>query len=74
LSSFLPLERRPVYIIGELHGVAANASVLEKMFQDYGWAVEFLEFADDQATFRACSPAALPLLASMASVPSPHTA
>ena len=35
LSSFLPLKRRPVYIIGELHGVAANASCPgEKCFQD----------------------------------------
>jgi len=68
LSAFIPNERRPVYLVGELHDVSVNAPVLEGLFQDYGWTYELADFADDQTLFRACSPAALPLLPSMASI------
>jgi FkbM family methyltransferase len=70
LSSFVPSETRPVYIVGELHDFAVNASIMERIFQDHGWTFEYVSIADDHANFRACSPAALPLLASMASVQS----
>jgi FkbM family methyltransferase len=68
LSAFVPSEQRPVYVVGELHDISINAPVMERLFQDYGWTYELGEPADDQALFRACSPAALPLLPSMASV------
>lgn len=71
LGVYVPSEHRPVYIVGELHSFAVNASILRRIFEDYGWTFEFCQVADDHATFRACSPAALPLLASMASVGQP---
>ena len=68
LKAFVPLEQRPVYIVGELHEYALNASSFEQIFHENGWIFEYREINDDHATFRACSPAALPLLASMATV------
>jgi FkbM family methyltransferase len=68
LSAFVPFEQRPVYLVGELHDVSINAPVMDRLFQDHGWTYELGEVADDQALFRACSPAALPLLPSMTSV------
>jgi len=71
LGGFVPSEHRPVYVVGELHDFAVNESILRGIFEDSGWTFEFCEIADDHATFRACSPAALPLLASMAGVGQP---
>ncbi len=68
LGALLPNERRPVYVVGELHGVSMNLSEMERIFETNGWTYEFGETHHDNTTFRACSPAALPLLASMASV------
>jgi FkbM family methyltransferase len=74
LNTFVPSERRPVYIVGELHGYAVNASKMEKIFEDHGWTFMYTSISDDHANFRACSPAALPLLASMAGVASAKAA
>lgn len=71
LKTFIPSEKRPVYLVGELHEYAVNAVTFEQIFHDNGWTFEYCEVNDDHATFRACSPAALPLLASMANVPAP---
>jgi FkbM family methyltransferase len=68
LKTFIPSEQRPVYLVGELHEYAVNAATFEQIFHDNGWTFEYREVTDNHATFRACSPAALPLLASMASV------
>jgi FkbM family methyltransferase len=68
LKAFVPSEHRPVYLVGELHEYAVNASAFEQIFHDSGWTFEYCEITDDHATFRACSPAARPLLASMANV------
>jgi FkbM family methyltransferase len=68
LSTFVPSERRPVYLVGELHDVSVNGATMERLFHDHGWTYELGEVAGDQALFRACSPAALPLLPSMASI------
>jgi FkbM family methyltransferase len=68
LKAFIPSEKRPVYLVGELHEYAVNASTFEQIFHDNGWTFEYREITDDHATFRACSPAALPLLASMANI------
>jgi FkbM family methyltransferase len=73
LNSFVPSEERPVYIVGELHGFAVNASIMEGIFQNHGWTFEYVTIADDHANFRACSPAALPLLASMANAKAAHS-
>ena len=71
LSSFVPSEQRPVYIVGELHDFAVNASIMERIFGDHGWTFEFCSIANDHANFRACSPAAVPLLGWAASVKAP---
>jgi FkbM family methyltransferase len=68
LKAFVPSEQRAVYIVGELHEYAVNASGFEQIFNDSGWTFEYRDITNDHATFRACSPAALPLLASMANV------
>jgi FkbM family methyltransferase len=71
LDSFVPLERRPVYIVGELHDFSANAPRLERIFEQHSWIYECCRVADNNAIFRACSPAALPLLPSMANMKPP---
>jgi FkbM family methyltransferase len=68
LKAFVPSEQRPVYVVGELHEYALNAAAFERIFSDNGWTFEYCEITDDHATFRACSPAALPLLPSMAKI------
>jgi FkbM family methyltransferase len=65
LDSFVPTERRPVYIVGELHDFSLNAPLLERVFSDNGWTLEYCSIAGNNAIFRACSPAALALLPSM---------
>jgi FkbM family methyltransferase len=71
LSAFVPGEQRPVYLVGELHDVSVNGRTMEQLFREHGWTYILGEVAGDQALFRACSPAALPLLASMASAQEP---
>jgi len=68
LSTFIPLEHRAVYLVGELHDVSRNAPLMEELFRSHGWTLELHGIANDTCTFRGCSPAALPLLPSMASV------
>jgi FkbM family methyltransferase len=68
LKSFIPSEKRPVYIVGELHHYLTTAPIMEEIFQRHGWTFEICEIADEHANFHGCSPAALPLLASMANV------
>jgi FkbM family methyltransferase len=74
LRSFVPSERRPIYIVGELHSYAVNGSTMEHIFQDHGWTFVYTSISDDHANFRACSPAALPFLASMSGDVSPQAA
>jgi FkbM family methyltransferase len=71
LGSYVPWEHRPVYVVGELHSFAMNAPTLRRTFEENGWGFEFCEIANDHATFRACSPAAAPLLTWMAHVGRP---
>jgi FkbM family methyltransferase len=65
LRAFLPSEHRAIYLVGELHDFARNAPLMEELFRSHGWTLEFRGIADDLCSFRGCSPAALPLLASM---------
>ena len=71
LKTFVPTEKRPVYLVGELHEYAVNAAIFEQIFRDNGWTFEYCEITDDHAIFRACSPQAVPLLtwASLAKTP-----
>lgn len=71
LSTFVPSEKRAVYVVGELHGFDQNAPLLEKIFESNGWRFEYCGISDGNAIFRACSPAALPLLPSMQNIKSP---
>jgi FkbM family methyltransferase len=70
LGALLPYEKRPVYVVGELHGVSVRGPQMKQIFEDHGWTYELGETHHDNTTFKACSPAALPLLASMASIQS----
>jgi FkbM family methyltransferase len=74
LRAFVPAEARAIYILGELHDYSGEAKVLGELFYSHGWGFEYYEIADNYAHFRACSPAAMPLLASMANVRAPATA
>ena len=70
LEAFVPRNRRPVYVVGELHEFPVNAPQLERLFQANNWTYRFWGFADDQAMFHACSPEALHMLPSMMAVQS----
>jgi FkbM family methyltransferase len=75
LNALVPYEGRPVYVVGELHGVSEKGPHLTRLFEEHGWTYEFGEVRpDDQTDFRACSAVALPLLPSMASIPTRPTA
>lgn len=65
LSTFIPSEQRAIYLVGELHSVAKNRLPMEELFRSHGWKLELIDIANDTCSFRGCSPAALPLLASM---------
>ncbi len=66
LSTFLPMEHRAVYLVGELHNFSQNAPLMEELFRSYGWTLELRGIADDLCSFRGCSPAARPFLPSWA--------
>jgi FkbM family methyltransferase len=68
LEAFIPSESRPVYLVGELHQVSVNAVLMQQIFSRSGWPFEISKATDGNALFRACSPAALPFLPSMASL------
>jgi FkbM family methyltransferase len=65
LHAFIPSEHRAVYLVGELHDAARNAPRFKQLFGAYGWTLHLDEITHDLCNFRGCSPAALPLLASM---------
>ena len=65
LKAFVPSEQRAVYVLGELHNYEGESSLMEDIFYENGWTFSFFEIWDNRALFRACSPAALPLIPSM---------
>jgi FkbM family methyltransferase len=65
LQGFVPREHRAVYVVGELHDATRNAPILHELFRAHGWILHTDAITHDLCTFRGCSPAALPLLASM---------
>jgi FkbM family methyltransferase len=62
LRAFVPAEHRAVYVVGELHDVPVNGSKMEEIFSASGWVYEPFDVDVLTASFRACSPAAAPLL------------
>ena len=62
LNAFVPGEQRAVYVIGELHDFPVNAPLMERLFHDHGWTLELFDVDRKTSSFRACSPAAVPLL------------
>jgi FkbM family methyltransferase len=71
LSAFLPHEQRAVYIVGELHDYPVNAPLMRRLFDDHGWTLELFDIDQKTSNFRACSPAAVPLLEWTAHVKTP---
>jgi FkbM family methyltransferase len=65
LKTFIPEEKRAVYILGELHNYQRDLPLMENLFRSHGWKLSFFDIYDNLAQFRACSPAAAPLLPSM---------
>lgn len=62
LTAYLPQERRTVYIVGELHDFPVNAPLMRRLFDEHGWTLDLFDIGRDTSSFRACSPAAVPLL------------
>jgi FkbM family methyltransferase len=62
LQAFVPTEQRAVYVVGELHDVQRNAGGMERLFAEHGWTFELFATDTHTSNFRACSPAAVPLL------------
>ena len=58
LKTFIPGEKRAVYILGELHNYERDLPLMENLFHSHGWKLNFYEIYDNLAQFRACSPAA----------------
>ena len=72
LSAYLPRERRAVYVVGELHDYPANAPRMRCLFDEHGWTLELFDIDRETSSFRACSPAAVPMLAWAAKVNAPE--
>jgi FkbM family methyltransferase len=63
-------EHRAIYIVGELHQYPVNAPIMERLFRDHGWTLEFFDIDQVTSSFRACSPSAVSLLGWAAQVES----
>lgn len=59
LTSYLPGDKPPVCVVGELHDHKNNGAVLKKLFEDHGWVVHFRDVSDMGSMFDAWSPAAV---------------
>lgn len=66
LSSFIPSEKRAVYLVRELHNASQNIPIMKQLFDRHDWTLQLHEVANDACTFRGCSPAARPMLSSSA--------
>jgi FkbM family methyltransferase len=58
LESYVPGERRCVFIVGELHGHKQHHAAMERLFAQYGWMLRFEDVSDAGSIFLAWSPAA----------------
>jgi FkbM family methyltransferase len=59
---FVSTETRAIYVVGELHHYPVNAPIMERLFRDHGWTLELFDIDQLTSSFRACSPAAVPML------------
>jgi hypothetical protein len=71
LNAFVPKEHRAVYLVGELHDYPVNAPLMRHLFESYGWTLELFDIGQKTSSFRACSPAAMPLLSWVAKMAPP---
>lgn len=62
LESYVPIERRAVCIVGELHDHKKNNRKIEEIFKDQGWTLQFSDVTDQGSAFKAYSPAASSML------------
>ena len=58
LESYVPGERRIVFIIGELHEHKQHHAAMERLFAQHGWMLRFDDVSDAGSIFSAWSPAA----------------
>ena len=58
LESYVPGERRSVFIIGELHGHKQHHAAMERLFAQHGRLLRFKDASDAGSVFAAWSPAA----------------
>jgi FkbM family methyltransferase len=69
LESFVPGEKRPVCVLGELHERRVNGRRLERIFDAAGWRLTFCDSSERDSIFEACSPMALSLMANENAIP-----
>lgn len=62
LTAYLPVEKRAVYLVGELHNFAVNAPIMKRLFDENGWILELFDIDSQTSSFRGCSPAAASML------------
>jgi hypothetical protein len=62
LESYVPVETRPVFIIGELHNHKENHAAMERIFGAHDWSLRFSGVSDAGSIFEAWSPAARPFV------------
>ena len=62
LESYVPVETRAVFIIGELHNHKENHAALERICCAHDWSLRFSGVSDAGSVFEAWSPAARPFV------------
>jgi FkbM family methyltransferase len=62
LTALVPTERRAVWVVGELHQLPVNRPIVERLFRDHGWKVDYFDTGEVTSGFHACSPSAIPML------------
>jgi FkbM family methyltransferase len=58
LESFVRDEKRPVFVVGEVHSAGTNVCLLQKVCKENGWTVRFEGVGEMTGNFTAWSPAA----------------
>jgi FkbM family methyltransferase len=58
LDAYVPSEKRPVCVVGELHGRRTHGTRLQQIFDSSGWSLIFRDSRDTDSIFEARSPAA----------------
>jgi FkbM family methyltransferase len=63
LESFLPEEKRAVFVVGEVHSLPSNGPLLTRIFKRNAWTVRYQRGSDLNCNFTAWSPEAALFLA-----------